>query len=144
MGNRSPRAKQQHAERAKARKMVHARVGTDVFLAAQGFTCPLCDQSLDYDDCTIEHVWPIAFGVQHAGNILLAHRECNRLKHNSPPDERALEMLETVNQCLGFDGIEYECDISGSVIRVSPPVELPLAEFMMNVLRSLYVKLLVK
>ena len=138
--NRSLRSRQQHAERAKARKLVHNRVGTNVFLAAQGFKCPLCGYDLD-NDISIDHVWSLATVKQHAGNLLLAHHACNRKKHDNPPDEVSLEMLETVNACLGFDGERYKCDMIKTgpfVYTDGDPKELPPAEFVWNQVKLLH------
>lgn len=50
----------------------------------QGGICPCCFQSLDRADlCEVDHATPLTKGGRdHSSNLLLAHAQCNKEKHN--------------------------------------------------------------
>lgn len=103
MGSKSEYYKARMRERAKARKIVHEHVGTEVFLAAQNWTCPICQQSLTIDDdLSVDHVYHFAGHHRHAGNLLLAHRQCNYDKDSRHPTRGEQQMLGLVNRCLQY------------------------------------------
>lgn len=103
MASKSERYKTRCRERAKARKLVHEHVGTDVFLAAQNWTCPICMEPLTKKmKMSVDHVYNFAGTHRHAGNLLLAHEQCNFDKDDRPPTRQEQEMLGLVNRCLQY------------------------------------------
>lgn len=73
----------------------------DRLFAAQDGLCGLCGGSLpDAYAGTIEHVMPRALGGRNAGNILLAHAECNNIKGCRPPTRDELATLARANDRL--------------------------------------------
>ncbi len=131
--SKSEHAKRRNRERSVARKLVHNHIGTDVFLAAQNWTCPICGGLLedkrgapgtgeqDGDTLTIDHVYHLDGSGRQHGNLLLAHRECNMFKDDRLPTCAEQRMLGTVNRCLGYrKGIYKACRIGKGVNPYGP------------------------
>lgn len=55
------------------------------------------------DVASEDHVTPITLGgTRHRSNVVVAHRQCNSIKANSPPTPAMLERLDALNQKRGF------------------------------------------
>ena len=53
-----------------------------------GRRCVYCATPLDYENATLDHVFPIAKGgADHPGNLVAACHRCNRLKADLLPTE---------------------------------------------------------
>jgi hypothetical protein len=148
MGNKSEVAKERNRERARARKLVHNHIGTDVFAAAQNWTCPICERSL-YEKppgwktsadstWTVDHVYDLATARRHAGNLLIAHASCNMDKRNRHPTRGEQIMLGLVNRCLGYrKGIYKAARVGRGVPNVRPPVA-DFYEFSVQIFQALW------
>jgi hypothetical protein len=103
VASRSDTYKERQRQRAKARKLVHEHVGTEVFLAAQNWTCPICNQRLTSKmKLSVDHVYNFAGSKRNAGNLLLVHEQCNFDKDDRHPSRSEQEMLGLVNRCLQY------------------------------------------
>jgi hypothetical protein len=103
VGSKSLTYKERCRERNKARKIVHEQVGTEVFLAAQNWTCPICNKPLVKGmKMSVDHVYNFAKARRHAGNLLLAHEQCNFDKDDRHPTRGEQQMLGLVNRCLQY------------------------------------------
>lgn len=105
-------------ERKKARVLV-TRIGLGQFMHAQNNRCSLCNKVFKVDDpdiISIDHVHPLTTQVIYgspiesgdityfnAGNLLLAHQSCNRKKSGNLPEQSEIDLLERVNDILGYD-----------------------------------------
>lgn len=92
-------------------RLIVANVGTSLFLRAQDHICPICQNRLAADDLTIDHVWPLQDGSDNYGNIFLCHYDCNQEKGDRLPTDFEIEMLDKINQRLGYDPLtgRYQC-----------------------------------
>src|SRR5688572_9771539 len=73
----------------RARSGVDARASFDLdtrraLFRKQAGTCPCCMKPIGRpDDGEVDHIIPLARGGKHhASNFMLAHRQCNKEKHN--------------------------------------------------------------
>lgn len=93
----------------KYRKMRHqarlivADIGASMMLKAQGHQCPICQERLSPSDITVDHVYPLHWCCQNGGNLLLSHYKCNQIKGERDPTDFEIQMLERVNDSLGYD-----------------------------------------
>jgi hypothetical protein len=114
MKHKTEIARERARDRNRARKIVHVSIGTDVFLAAQNWTCPICGGPIrdylpsttkrkKYDELiSVDHVYHLASHGRCNGNLLLVHTKCNQLKNDRPPSQDEQRMLGLVNRCLGY------------------------------------------
>lgn len=55
------------------------------------------------DVASEDHVIPVALGgTRHRSNVVIAHRDCNSIKGNTPPSPAMLERLAILNERRGF------------------------------------------
>lgn len=150
---RNERMKARSRERAKARKIVHDHVGTEVFLAAQNWTCPICSRRLNETDLlSIDHVYSFAKTKRHTGNLLIAHQVCNYDKDDRHPTRDEQEMLGLVNRCLqyhkGFYRAVLPPKIRGWVVHHVPKVfiihEKTPSEFFFSLLTEIVISVMIR
>lgn len=73
----------------------------------QKMRCAICGEPLTLkvngpDGLTFDHVFPWSLKKKDAGNLLAAHRSCNRRKADRLPTACELIMLAAVNLRLGL------------------------------------------
>lgn len=92
-------------------RLIVADVGATLFLKAQDYKCPICQQTLKSKDITVDHVFPLHNWKKNAGNLLLCHHQCNQDKGERLPTEFEINMLTAVNDALGYDqeNDRYRC-----------------------------------
>jgi 5-methylcytosine-specific restriction endonuclease McrA len=85
---RSPRGLPRHRRDADTSPLVlrQKRAVKRATLRDCGRRCVYCATLLEYDDATLDHVWPIAHGgAHHPANLVIACLRCNRLKGDLLP-----------------------------------------------------------
>lgn len=92
-------------------RLIVANVGVPLMLKAQDHTCPICRERLASSDVTVDHVYPLHLYQVNAGNLLLSHYDCNQEKGERLPTDFEIEMLDRVNEKLGYDSStrRYKC-----------------------------------
>lgn len=114
---RSPNQKQRNKWRARARRKI-AKIGWQLFLAAQHNECSICGKPLIFQPLkedlglSVDHVHSFdgfadLDAIQNLGNLLLTHRKCNSRKGHKPPTQREIWMLDRVNRLLLFNNGDY-------------------------------------
>lgn len=79
------------------------------FYKAQNGLCSLCGKHLgNLDQCNYDHVQTFLDGGNVFGNVLLTHVDCNSRRPGTlKPCESHLQILNIVNERLGWDGFSY-------------------------------------
>jgi hypothetical protein len=76
--------------------------------------CHVCGDSVNFEDCQIDHIWPLDLGGNNdSDNLLPAHPVCNHLKwHNDPPTiQRMLFLGMLANSHAYIDLTEFGQDV---------------------------------
>lgn len=78
------------------------------FKKTQNDLCPLCGKGLgNLTKCSFDHVRAHSKGFKVCGNVLLVHSKCNGRKSDADPHPLYIEILNLVNDRLGWNGSRY-------------------------------------
>jgi len=66
--------------------------------------CHICGDRVEFDDCQIDHIWPVELGgSDDTNNLLPAHSVCNHLKwHNDPQTIQRMLFLGMLANFHGY------------------------------------------